>query len=587
MDGLLSTGTSGSNGEINEGSRVEFDSNIVEGLVGHWKLNSEYVTDTTEFLDLSGNPNTGSSANTPVFTSDQNDVSGQAMVFNGSSDYITTTADDTLRETTYSFWAKSDYTSDYNVIFNHGDYPKGIFSFNWESKPLLVLGASNYRYWDDTSAQDDGEWHHWVVYVAGSAQNDIRNSKLYVDSIEQAISSTIDSEAIDAYTTGLILGKRGSDYFDGSLSDVKIYNRALTPEEIKQQYLSGLKNLPFENQFQNKSALVDNTNNNPEYWRTQLTSQSGYTDDSNWLMSGSTRDVALNINNIYTYGTEDLWRKIFLEQNYSGTTIESYENLMTYNTNRTNTQIATVLGFLDNTDTSSSVAEWLNRKAANIIYEYNTNYGLLYDGSNVTSIMDISLEKSSSATDRYNWLDLVSSGTITSGSSGLIFSGSNNTLTSNELSVDNIDFYNNNWTFYCKHTPTKYTSSEAGLLYFTGSESQTGLYLSIGEFSTSPSDELKLTVVSGSNDTGSVNWMYCSNSSDVENIIVATYDSSSYLLTLNNYFDSTWHSSSMTVYNTSYPFPTGSDDSEYYSGSIKNIRLYNSIEDRDAVIEWN
>jgi hypothetical protein len=100
--------------------------------------------------------------------------------FDGVDDRIITDGADTvLQNTTYSFWCKSSTTGVNNGVFGHGLDRTGAFHFNRNAdRPQLFLGTNYLVIWNDTSAQDDGEWHHWVVY---SDPNDITNSKLYVD----------------------------------------------------------------------------------------------------------------------------------------------------------------------------------------------------------------------------------------------------------------------------------------------------------------------------------------------------------------------------------------------------------------------
>jgi hypothetical protein len=310
-------------------------------------------------------------------------------------------------------------------------------------------------------------------------------------------------------------------------------------------------------------------------------------------MSSSIIETSLNIDNIFTYGTEDLWRKLFIEENYSDGNVVSYENLVTYNTNRTNSQINQILEYFNNTETSASYAEWLNRKNSNLIYYYSPTFSSLKSGStdNILCLMDVSLEKSSSATDKYNWFDLYPSGNIEYSNTNGITLNATNSLESNTIPVDTIDFYNNNWTFYCYLNPNKYTSSETGIVEFSGSNTQTGLYLSLGEFTTSSYDEFKLTIVSGSNNTCSVNWLAVTCSNNNTNEIVATYDTSSTVINLYNYFDSTWYSSSVSYSAVDVPFDTeeiNGWDSQIYSGSIKMIRLYkDEIKNKDIERSWN
>ena len=71
-------------------------------------------------------------------------------------------------------------------MFGHGSPSEGGFHFNWSGdRPLLYLGIGYYvYYWNDTTAIDDGEWHHWVVY---SEPKNLSNCKLYCDGILQTV----------------------------------------------------------------------------------------------------------------------------------------------------------------------------------------------------------------------------------------------------------------------------------------------------------------------------------------------------------------------------------------------------------------
>ena len=76
-------------------------------------------------------------------------------------------------------------------MFGHGSFKEGAFHFNQNAnRPLLYLGSSYYVYWNDTPAQDDGEWHHWVVYLDTSS---VTNCKLYVDGVLQTISASVNT----------------------------------------------------------------------------------------------------------------------------------------------------------------------------------------------------------------------------------------------------------------------------------------------------------------------------------------------------------------------------------------------------------
>jgi len=134
-------------------------------------------------------------------------VANKSMLFDGTDDVITTSADSTLATKTYSFWAKSTKTS-FNTVFDHGDANKGGFQFNGSSgRALLYLANSYYRYFDDTPSQDDDLWHHWLLLLT----TDVSNSRLFCDGVEIAANSTSTSAgAALAYSTGIRIGQGGS-----------------------------------------------------------------------------------------------------------------------------------------------------------------------------------------------------------------------------------------------------------------------------------------------------------------------------------------------------------------------------------------
>jgi len=171
------------------------------------------------------------------------EVTEQSSVeFDGVDDCLITDGDSVAQPTTYSFWAKSSETGVNRGIFGHGSASMGAFHFNWNSKPLLYLGGGYYRFWVDNSAQDDGEWHHWVVY---SDTNDITNSKLYCDGVLQDVSSTDNSGSLNAYTEGLTIGgykQSSGHYFNGSISDFAVFSRELSAADVTEIYNYGSPN---------------------------------------------------------------------------------------------------------------------------------------------------------------------------------------------------------------------------------------------------------------------------------------------------------------------------------------------------------
>ena len=165
-------------------------------------------------------------------------VNKYSIDFDGVDDRIVTDGEVVQYEhATYSFWCKASVTATNRGIFGNGDVTQGSFNFNWSAdRPLLYLGNSYYQTWDDTSAQDDGEWHHWVVYVCKS---DITKSKLWVDAVLINKNFGDNSGSVSTYTESLTIGSDrqvGGNSFEGKIDEFAVYDRELTQAEITRMY---------------------------------------------------------------------------------------------------------------------------------------------------------------------------------------------------------------------------------------------------------------------------------------------------------------------------------------------------------------
>jgi len=164
-------------------------------------------------------------------------VNKYSIDFDGVDDRIVTDGADTvLQNTTYSFWCKTSESGS-NTVFGHGALTEGSFSLNYLSdKPLLGFSSNTYVYWQDVTAQDDGEWHHWVVYADATT---IGNCKLYIDGVLQTQTNAVNITGYDAYTESLTIGGSqvsGGSYFNGQIDEFAVYDRELTQDEITRMY---------------------------------------------------------------------------------------------------------------------------------------------------------------------------------------------------------------------------------------------------------------------------------------------------------------------------------------------------------------
>lgn len=164
-------------------------------------------------------------------------VFGNGLLFNGSTDYVdfgTATALNTAGSFTASLWTKSSASLACNTTYidkqsfanNKGFFLGSVCSGN--SPSFRVFGGQGSPDLN-ISAINDGNWHMitGVYDVAGS-------TKFYLDGMLKAskgFSGTYTPEP----TVNLTIGKQ----YNGLLDDVRVYNRALTPYEIYEQYSAG------------------------------------------------------------------------------------------------------------------------------------------------------------------------------------------------------------------------------------------------------------------------------------------------------------------------------------------------------------
>ena len=178
---------------------------------------------------------------------------GDGYEFDGVDDYITlpnlALSDSTLMGWVNSKQASSSTGSSAGTII--GYYGGG------SNKYLLIsIDGSEFRWTIDdgtnsfaevaTSNFNINQWYHIAI-----TYNSDGTTVAYLDSI--VVGSLTSSTNVIFDSLPYNIAKNGSVYFNGVVSNHRIYNRALTPEEIAQEYNSGKaslnKNSAFAKEF--------------------------------------------------------------------------------------------------------------------------------------------------------------------------------------------------------------------------------------------------------------------------------------------------------------------------------------------------
>lgn len=222
---------------------VIWGSEIVKsGLVLYLDAGNQnsYPGTGTTWTDISRDNNNGTLTNGPTF----NSLNGGSIVFDGTNDYAIFTKPSTIvtgGAISVSIWVKWTTVGtgtgtiqtlvDNNHSFNNGfviqDRPDLSKCLTFAVRP--TVSAPNGVV--STFQVGNGQWH----YIVGT--NDLTTSRLYIDGYLNAQAN--ESGGIILAHPNVSVGyfqAGNSRYLNGNVSQVSLYNRALSATEVLQNY---------------------------------------------------------------------------------------------------------------------------------------------------------------------------------------------------------------------------------------------------------------------------------------------------------------------------------------------------------------
>jgi len=243
------------------------------GLVGYWTFDgAETVwTSTTAgtTLDKSGQNNTGTLTSMNQATSPVAGKIGQGLYFDGSNDYVNigSVANDVSGDISIVVWVKANNNHTAaafrkgTILAHHSSTGanKGVIFFIGDAgnvgndNELLVFDGTTGSYEITTNTVvGDNKWHYIVYVLSGTT------GTIYVDGVSKGTHTanwtyasndkwSVGQEWDDAIT---------SDFLDGIIDDVRIYNRALLPAEIATLYTMGTATVSTSTTTLNTNGLV-------------------------------------------------------------------------------------------------------------------------------------------------------------------------------------------------------------------------------------------------------------------------------------------------------------------------------------------
>ncbi len=248
---------------------------------GSYKLGYGYVATLTQSISLSVQPsgllayypfdeNTGARVND--FSPNGNSLDttaapswaagkvGQAMSFNGSSQDAWMTATGAMLPQTFTVeaWVKLAATGLDQSVFSIGQDPGGtgwLLGIGTDNKPYFSSNASGTLI--GTSVLTAGTWYHLSATLSGPSGS----LKLYVNGAQEATTATTGSISYDGWGLDRLEIASAKNpvggsvkYLSGTIDEAKLFNRALTPGEIKADYDAAVLGVPAGLAF--SSALV-------------------------------------------------------------------------------------------------------------------------------------------------------------------------------------------------------------------------------------------------------------------------------------------------------------------------------------------
>lgn len=156
---------------------------------------------------------------------------GQAIQFDGVDDYANRDSFSGLPSNaiTVSALVMLGAQKNWNRIVNHEWVNNGWLLFADSSgSAIFGIGVAGVQYTTYKAGLNVGAWHHVVGVYDG------QYVRVYVDCVE-GVSRHISGVVLDRSGSVDIAGKQ-RDRFNGLIDDVRIYNRALSLDEIKALY---------------------------------------------------------------------------------------------------------------------------------------------------------------------------------------------------------------------------------------------------------------------------------------------------------------------------------------------------------------
>ncbi len=200
------------------------------GPIAHWKFDGNYLDDAGDY--------NGSPIGDPLFVTEFfARIGSGALRLDGIDDFVEITGFSGVlggRSRTTCAWIKTT-TTDRRIINWGPAGPGDRWTLFVDATGRFAMGVGGADI-VGSAVVSDGAWHHVAVVLADDGSPNINDVKLYVDGLPDELSSNAPDLAINTLagsdvTIGQYYGIATS-FFEGTIDEVRIYDRALTADEI-------------------------------------------------------------------------------------------------------------------------------------------------------------------------------------------------------------------------------------------------------------------------------------------------------------------------------------------------------------------
>ncbi len=214
---------------------------LSSGLVGYWKMDEVGVSGANwTALDSSGNNNNGTGAGNASVATTAPGKFGNGGSFDGTGDYVSTSAHllSNLNAVTVCFWAKPTATNK-RMEVNEGtdSATRSGYGLAEDGNAYVLPTTSGYGY-TNWSSFGVSSFIHYCGVFDGSQSTNASRAKIYLNGEIKNLNfqGTI-SSSVGSFTGNTAIGIRpGGEISTGLIDDIRIYNRALDPSEVKALY---------------------------------------------------------------------------------------------------------------------------------------------------------------------------------------------------------------------------------------------------------------------------------------------------------------------------------------------------------------